>query len=528
VDRERRIAAARANLQEVLDNMRQAIVVFGREGLVEGASSRQAGVLFVSGSMQASLHGSAHGSLQGRSIKELLYPGAVPHDIEALAFEEWLRIAFDAGAKGWEEIASLAPHEVRLRQRNGDDLILELEFRPVLEAERVARIMLLATDATDRRRLERAMQSQERQHAMQMAAMRRLIASGTQLFVSFLHGVKERLARCRAILAAGPGSLRIAEIDEIFQHVHTIKSEARAFDLRTLANAATQIEERLAEICGLAREGARLSLYEQDLRIELRERLKLAEAAVMTARTMFMEASPIGAAVLDQITVSRSALLELCAIAQPRGPSGARSAVPVVELARLISSVMSRPFGESTAQIVEAASGWASSVGKQAEVDVEGREVLVPNELATSLSGVLTHLIRNAIAHGIEPPDERARLGKPPVSRIHVKCIDPGGADGLKVVVEDDGRGLDLDALRAKAAELGISVPPEGAAELVFRQSVSTAEAVTDIAGRGVGLAAVRDELAKIGWAIAVESEPSRGTRFVVTRRRSGLRPSAS
>jgi signal transduction histidine kinase len=519
--REQWLAAARSSLQEVLDNMRQAIVVFNREGLVEGASSRQAGVLFMSGSLVG-------GSLSGRSIKELLYPGAVPHDIEAMAFDEWLRIAFDATAEGWDEIVSLAPHEVRVSSRGGEELILELELRPVLEEGRVARVMLLATDATDRRRLERAMQSQERQHAMQMAAMRRLIASGTQLFVSFLHGVKERLARCRAILAAGPGSLRIAEIDEIFQHVHTIKSEARAFDLRALADAASQIEDRLAEVCGLAREGARISLYEQDLRIELRDRLKAAEAAVANARTLFVEASPIGAAVLDQVTVSRSALLELSELIDAAGPHGARGSVPIEKLARIVSLVMSRPFGESTASIVETASQWASSVGKQVELEVDGREVLIPNELAGALSGALQHLVRNAIAHGIELPEERARLGKPRAGRVRVTCADPGGAAGITIAVEDDGRGLDLEALRAKAKELGLPTPAAGPAELVFSQNVSTAESVSDIAGRGVGLAAVRAELAKIGWAISVQSEPSRGTRFVVTRPRSGLRPGAA
>jgi chemotaxis protein histidine kinase CheA len=366
---------------------------------------------------------------------------------------------------------------------------------------------------------------------MQMAAMRRLIASGTQLFVSFLHGVKERLARCRAILAAGPGSLRIAEIDEIFQHVHTIKSEARAFDLRALADAASQIEDRLAEVCGLAREGARISLYEQDLRIELRDRLKAAEAAVANARTLFVEASPIGAAVLDQVTVSRSALLELSELigaAGHVGHAGSPGSVPIEKLARTVSAVMSRPFGESTASIVETASQWASSVGKQVELEVDGREVLIPNELSGALSGALQHLVRNAIAHGIELPEERARLGKPRAGRVRVTCADPGGAAGITIAVEDDGRGLDLEALRAKAKELGIPTPAAGPAELVFSQNVSTAESVSDIAGRGVGLAAVRAELAKIGWAISVQSEPSRGTRFVVTRPRSGLRPGAA
>jgi signal transduction histidine kinase/HAMP domain-containing protein len=516
--REQWIAAARSSLQEVLDNMRQAIVVFGREGIVEEASSRQAVLVFQRGSV----HG---GSLQGRRIRDLLYPGAVAHDIELIAFDEWLRIAFDAGEVGWDEIADLSPREVRLLQRSGETVILELEFRPVLENERVARIMLLAIDATDRRKLELAMHAQERQHALQMAAMRRLIASGAQLFVSFLHGAKERLDRCRAIIGAGPGSLSSGAIDEIFRHVHTIKGEAGAFDLEALADAAAAIEDRLDELCGLAQEGARMSLFAHDLRSELRERLDAAEGAVEDARRLFIAASPIGAAVLDQVTVSRSALLKLRELIRARAAAGRMPVVPVDDLAPILATVAARPFGESAAQLPDAAMGWASSVGKLVEVEIDGREVLVPEELAGALSGVLTHLVRNAIAHGIELPEERIKLGKPPAGRIRVLCSEE--EPGLTITVEDDGRGVDVDALLAKAAELNLVMPPGGPVELVFAQSLSTAETVSDIAGRGVGLAAVRSELLKIGWEISIQSEPSRGVRFVVSRRRSGLPRSA-
>jgi signal transduction histidine kinase len=520
--REQWIAAARSSLQEVLDNMRQAIVVFGREGVVEGASSKQATMLFQPGTLQG-------GSLEGRRIKDLLYPGAVAHDIEVIAFDEWLRIAFAADEGSWDEVAALAPREARLFQRSGEDVILELEFRPVLEAERIARIMLLATDATDRRKLELAMHAQERQHALQMAAMRRLIASGAQLFVSFLHGAKERLARCRAIVGVGVGSLSSAEIDEIFRHVHTIKGEAGAFDLGALADAAASIEERLAELCGLVQEGARMSLFAHDLRSEMRERLDAAEGAVEGARRLFIAASPIGAAVLDQVTVSRSALLKLKELIRARAAAGRVPVVPVDDLAPILATVASRPFGESAAQLPDAAVGWASGVGKQVEVEIDGREVLVPEELAAALSGVLTHLVRNAIAHGVELPEERIKLGKPPAGRIRLLCAEGAeDAAGLTITVEDDGRGVDEAALLAKAAELNIPVPAGGAAELVFAQSLSTAEGVTDIAGRGVGLAAVRSELLKIGWEISIQSEPSRGARFVVTRRRSGLPRSAA
>jgi HPt (histidine-containing phosphotransfer) domain-containing protein len=532
MDRERRLASARANLQEVLDNMRQAIVVFGPGGRLEGATSRQAGVIF------------GEGSLDGRSIQALLYPDALSCDTEARAFQEWLSVAFDIHVDQWEELASLAPREVVLRREPGEEMVLSLEFRPFVEGDSIARVMLLATDETDKRRLERAVQSQEKKHAQQMAAMRRLVASGAQLFLSFLGGVKDRLARSKALLeetGGAPRPLSATAIDEIFQNVHTIKGEARAFEMRDLEAEAASIEERLAEMRSTQREGKPLT----SAALDLKTRLDHADDVVTHARRMFVDASPIGAAVLDQVSVSQTALLRVLEIIDAR--RGAKGLGLPQELVEAVATLASRPFGESAAQLVEAVPGWAVAKGKQAEIELEGREVLLPQELSPVLRGALTHLVRNAVAHGIERPDERERLGKPVVGKIRVRCLvsAPAGAGagaggtaaGLRafggagalggqdpvIIVEDDGRGLDLDAIRARAEDLGIPVPERGPAELVFNSELSTADSVSDIAGRGVGLAAVRAELLSIGWEISVTSERGKGAQFTLSPRRSGL-----
>lgn len=520
-DRGRWLAAARSSLQEILDNMRQGIVIFDRDGLIDGASSRQASAIF------------GTSELQGLAIRDLLYPGAPGYDTEVRAFDEWLKLAFEMPASSWDEIAALAPREVVRRCEEGE-ICLALEFRPFVEGDRIARIMLLATDETDKRRLERAVQSQEQQHARQMAAMRRMIASGTQLFVSFLNGAKERIARCKKIVRDLPGSLTAAQIDEIFQHVHTIKGEARAFDLRALEIEAAAIEDRLAKFYGRSRDGDRVSL-DRGLPDELAAHLDLAQQAIATARALFVEASPIGAAVLDQISVSRTALLEVCDLVSAR--SRARPNAAPDELARAVARLAARPFGESVASLIEGVPVWAKSMGKKAEIEVEGREVLLPPEVARVLSGVLTNIVRNAVAHGIERPELRAKIGKNPIGLIRITGVK-GAPVSLRtdspdepsawyraeeIWIEDDGAGLDLTALRARAEELQIPIPPEGIAELVFHQGLSTADSVSDIAGRGVGLAAARAELAKVDWEILVSSESRRGTKFTLRPRNSCL-----
>src|SRR5262249_50665443 len=143
------------------------------------------------------------------------------------AFDQWLGLAFELEPGEWGELAALAPREVTVHAGTPEERFLALEFRPIVEEGHLARVMLLATDETEKLRLKRAGE----EYARQMAAMKRLVSGGGQVFVSFLEGAQRRLARCEEILGAAPRDLRMGEIDELFQHVHTIKGEAQTFEL---------------------------------------------------------------------------------------------------------------------------------------------------------------------------------------------------------------------------------------------------------------------------------------------------------
>ncbi len=499
-DREQRLEAATQSLRDLFDHMRQAILAFGSDGRVQGAVSRQAAKVF------------GRADLEGVLVGELLYGGSAAHDVDAQAFQEWMAMAFELPLEQWPDFAALAPREVTLQREGAEPLPLELEFRPVVKGGHVERVMLLATDVSEKKQLELTVQSQEEEHARRMAAMRRLIAGGGQVFVSFIDSAREKLARCHELVGPSPRLLRIGEIDELFRHVHTIKGEARAFDLRELEAETEKLEEELDELRGLARgEGFTTT---GSVHGALTSRLARAEEALDRGREVFVAASPIGRAALDQVTVQRSDLEKLERLAE-RGDAA---------LVRVVSRLASRPFGESTASLVDMVPTWGEKEGKQVRLDVDGRDVRVPPSLARVLGGALTHLVRNAIAHGIEPPDVRKEAGKDPAGVIHA-FAEPGKGpdDGPTIILEDDGRGLDLKAIATRAAQLGVRV--EGKAdkslhELVFIAGLSTLERAGMLAGRGVGLGAVKSELARAGYEIDVASEHGRFTRFV-------LRPSS-
>jgi hypothetical protein len=173
----------------------------------------------------------ANHELEGVSIQSLLY-GAKAHDPDAQAFEEWRKMAFEVAPETWSDLAELAPREASL-DTDGGSVPLELEFRPVSKDGALDRVMMLATDVSEKRRLERAVATQEEEHAKRMAQMRKLLAGGAQLFVAFIDTAREHVTRFSTRLADGR-PLGRTEVDDWFRHVHTMKGESRAFDLREL------------------------------------------------------------------------------------------------------------------------------------------------------------------------------------------------------------------------------------------------------------------------------------------------------
>ncbi len=160
----------------------------------------------------------------------------------------------------------------------------------------------------------------------------------------------------------------------------------------------------------------------------------------------------------------------------------------------------------------------AQRLGKRVEVEIEGAELELDRSILDRLSDPLVHLIRNAVDHGIELPEERAAAGKAEAGRIRIQARRE--KDSIRIAVVDDGRGIDLERVRAKAVEAGLvhgdlaeDLPPDALAALVFEPGLSTAGRISEISGRGVGMDAVRATIESLGGAVELESEAGAGTR---------------
>lgn len=155
----------------------------------------------------------------------------------------------------------------------------------------------------------------------------------------------------------------------------------------------------------------------------------------------------------------------------------------------------------------------AENLGKRVKVVVDADGRMPPLPVPSLVAGLL-HAVRNALDHGIETPDERVAAGKPPEATLWFGASACG--DVFEVVVEDDGRGIDWSAVRGRAQQLGlVSSSDEDAHEALFSIGLSTAERTTDISGRGIGMAAVREAFRRLGGDVHVESRAGQGTRVV-------------
>jgi len=161
----------------------------------------------------------------------------------------------------------------------------------------------------------------------------------------------------------------------------------------------------------------------------------------------------------------------------------------------------------------------AQRCNKQVELVLSGQDTDLDKGLLDAIAEPLTHIVRNAVSHGLESPAEREKAGKPPIGKIRLDAYHQ--ANQLIVEVSDDGRGVDAAKITDKAiktnlitAEAAERMSPSEVLDLIFRPGFSTADEITEISGRGVGLDVVRSVLHRLKGTVELETHPGQGTRF--------------
>ena len=226
---------------------------------------------------------------------------------------------------------------------------------------------------------------------------------------------------------------------------------------------------------------------------------------------------------VSELVLTRNQLLELVRRHEDsdfKAPLQRLSNV-TAELQEGVMKTRMQPIGNAWQKLPRIVRDLSTELGKDIELEMHGAETELDRQVLQLVRDPLTHLVRNCAGHGIESPAERIAAGKPRNGTIKLSACHQGGH--IIIEIADDGRGLDIARIRAKAVEIGLASEAEVAAKsegevcnYIFAAGFSTAAQVTSISGRGVGMDVVRSNIEQIGGTVDLKSAPGAGTTFII------------
>ena len=224
---------------------------------------------------------------------------------------------------------------------------------------------------------------------------------------------------------------------------------------------------------------------------------------------------------VGELVILKSQVSEGCALVPNLPPAlqGAAEGLQrlAFELRDVVLGVRMMPIGETFAKFRRLTRDLSRDLGKEVELVIEGAETEMDKTVLDQLTDPLMHLVRNCLDHGCETPDERERVGKPRTATLTLRAEQRG--DRVWIVVADDGRGLDASRIRAKAIARGLLAPEATPSEQEIYQFImlpgfSTADKVSEVSGRGVGLDVVKRSIEALRGTVELRSQPGRGAEI--------------
>jgi two-component system chemotaxis sensor kinase CheA len=355
-------------------------------------------------------------------------------------------------------------------QRNGRSY--ELQYRQVFEDGHFSRLLIVVRDVTAQVEASRLELIAREEHAI----MRQLLGDSKGFF--------QCVADCKRLMHE---LLTPADLKAVKFNLHTLKGNSAGYGFQSVANQCHEIESAMIERSGPPT-SAELS------KLELLWQTRLDGIQDFTASIYKDESVEIAEAEYAWL---------VDALIRRREHD---------EILRFVAAWRWAHTREYLGRLRVLAERAAMRLSKLVEVDIEHNSLRLPPEL-TQVWPTLVHVVRNAVDHGVEEPDERQARGKQP--RGHVRLVTRIENDTFTIEISDDGRGIDVDALALAAQRQGL--PLRSASEIVdavFAAGVSTKATVTELSGRGLGLAATREACEAAGGLISVHSRCGEGTTF--------------
>ena len=445
---------ANQNLQGVLDSMREGLVVCDRRGQLTRVHSRAASAWFGT-------------PVSGTALWDYLFPEENPDKL-------WFRTALEQVGE------EMLPFEVAVAQlpqtiKRGAHTY-GLDCHQVFRAGQFVELVFTLADVTQQIKQDRIQQLHR-----ELPFIVGHLLRDRDGFQGFVEETEQMLARL-AVVTDGVEMRRL---------LHTLKGNAAVYGFELFATRCHELEDALE---------ADAAEHTADRTAEGIDLLAQDWSAALTSFSVFLG---------DQTEASIRLEQGEHADFLRRLESGEDHA-QLLDLARRWSDP---PLSQVLAIYVRTIRQLATRLGKEIEPQIVDHRLRLPGNEMRPFLGVLVHVIRNSVDHGIEAPGDRARLGKPRAGRVSIESRVEG--NDFVVIVEDDGRGINWDAIRERARLRGLPAATERDLEdALFADGISTREAVSGLSGRGVGLSAVRQTCRQLGGTIRVTSRRGLGARF--------------
>jgi two-component system chemotaxis sensor kinase CheA len=226
---------------------------------------------------------------------------------------------------------------------------------------------------------------------------------------------------------------------------------------------------------------------------------------------------------VSELVLTRNQLLQMV-----RGKDDSEFATPLQRLSHITTDLQEgvmktrmQPIGNAWAKLPRIVRDLSVEMKKKIDLQMIGAETELDRQVLELIKDPLTHMVRNSADHGLEPTEERRLIGKPEVGKVLLNAYHEGGH--IIIEITDDGRGLNIDRIRQKVLANGLAsegeveqMSEQQIAQYIFRAGFSTAEKVTSVSGRGVGMDVVRTNIEKIGGTVELKTQQGKGTSFVI------------
>jgi two-component system chemotaxis sensor kinase CheA len=484
-----------ADIHAMLQNMQQGILTVVEGALVHAEYSAYLEAIFETN------------DIAGRSLMDLVFSDTDLGADTLSQVQAASHACLGEDSINFEFNQHLLVGEISKRMPDGRVKILDLSWSAITdETDTIVRLMLCVRDVTELRQL--ATEASEQKRRLEMIG--EILAVSQEKFHEFIESSADFISENERIIRKHSKADSEA-IAELFRNMHTIKGNARTYKLQYLTDIVHETEQRYHEL----RQPDTDRTWDQESLVQELERVKQAVNSYARINELSLGRKGPGRSVEQYLTIDIQHIQESLRRLEAVNPGNADDLVSMRDALRQTLLLLgTQSIGEALSSVLESLPSLAGELGKEAPVvRISDHGYRLRSEACGTIRNAFMHLLRNCVDHGIETAEARRAHGKAPAGTID---IEVGVAeDALQITLSDDGRGLALGRIRGIAVERGWigrdEVPAdEEIARIIFRPAFSTAETVTEISGRGVGMDAVREFLEREGGRIELRFTDAR------------------